>query len=238
MFLLPIHPELCCLTPNVDQGHTLQLSNSWQKKLRAPFSISEADVFNSLIRLRFAAADNVYFNITTGAQQTKFQSSITQWNPSDIRIGSQWSHPSEYWGVHVQTKLPNVGDNTLVATDETDFSALLFGQYTHEQHQFLIASGLVIWGDPLRFASQDDALIALLSYSLTHKYTQLNFGYAGSEQSPQNPPKRSLFLSGEVGKCYQFGAGGNLGISSFAPDWGIQLSLQRVLKPCGLNDSD
>ena len=238
MFFLPIRPELCCLSSSMSTTAHIGIMLSHQDSQRLPFSIAQSDSFATWLYGSVKASQNVYFSVSGGIQRRTFQGIDTVTHFEDLRVNTEWQHPKNWVSWSMQNKLPNTSDSQLGATDETDWSSMITFKSQPSRHRFFVGSGLAIWGDPNRFASQDDALLFRLQYSLTHLNSQLDLAIGGHVFSPQNPSQTSLLIGGKVGQCKVISASSNIGLTPFAPRFGISIRSEYHPKACTSQKGD
>ena len=238
MFFLPIRPELCCMSsPSLSPTH-VGIMVSHQDSQRLPFSIAESDSLSTLLYGAFSASSNVRFSLSGGLQRRSFEGVEPIGLIEDLRINAQWLHTNQRLSWSMQSKLPNTSDSKLGATDETDWSSMISFHTPHPQHRLQIGAGLAIWGDPNRFASQDDALLFLGQYSFILKQLQLDIAIGGHALSPQNPSQTSMILGGAFGDCRVFKTAGNVGLTPYAPRFGLSITAEYQPKACTSQKGD
>ena len=238
MYFLPFRPELCCLAIPNNAPTQLDIMVSAQTAQRMPFSIAQSHGQAVFTAATLRAASNVHFSISTGFLQRKFQVSGPVYHLEDLRLSSHWQSKTEYFGILLQSKLPNTSDSLLVGTDETDWSGMAFAQLPQPNYRIMIGAGLAIWGDPNRFASQDDALLFIGQYSAIKAAWQLDIGIGGHAFSPQNPSQASLVTGLKFGACHRLKTAANVGLTAFAPRFGFSLAGEYRPRACTSQLSD
>jgi hypothetical protein len=83
--------------------------------------------------------------------------------PGDVRLGTAvrlWSGGGGTVGLGWEVKLPDAADEAELGTDETDVLFGAWGGWTSGPWSVGAAAGLGVYGNPLRFANQDDVPLA------------------------------------------------------------------------------
>ena len=143
--------------------------------------------------------------------------------PGDVQLGVHavvWSGPVDF-GLAWQVKLPNAQDESELGSDETDATIATTGGWSQENWSIQGTGGVVISGDPIRFANQDDA--ALLRFHLSTKQGGVVWGTqaGGTFQTSRNPARMTVDFEGEKGCRVRGGARGSIGLTAAAPSWGV-----------------
>ena len=238
MLFLPFRPELCCTALPYNAPSHIGLMGSVQNSQRLPFSIAQSDGQALFTYGTLRAAPHIHFTLSSGLQRRLFQGIAPISHLEDLRISTHWQSKQERVGIMIQSKLPNTSDTQLVATDETDWSGLIFAQFPHPKYRLILGGGLAIWGDPNRFASQDDALLFIGQYSAIRESFQIDIAIGGHALSPQNPSQTSLVVGTQFGKCHRIKASGNIGLTEFAPRFGFSVGGEYRPKACTSQSSD
>lgn|GEM_PF-1180177 len=158
----------------------------------------------------------------------------------DLRVGtsavlfsseSAWVPAMEVdWGV----KLPNAADDADLGTDETDFFGGLYLRWFRPDWEFGVGGGLLILGDPLQFANQDDAGFLATHLSRDFRWARLSSTIDWRFESPRNPGDGRVLVglqsSPSTGGVWAAVRGG-FGLTAAAPDWQASVRL-GINAPC------
>jgi hypothetical protein len=141
----------------------------------------------------------------------------------DVQLGVHavfWSGPVDF-GLAWQVKLPNAQDESELGSDETDVTIAGTAGWVHEDWSIQGTGGVLISGDPIRFANQDDA--ALLRLHLSTKQAGVLWGgqVGGTFHTSRNPARMTADFEGEKGCRLRGGARGSIGLTPAAPSWGV-----------------
>ena len=157
----------------------------------------------------------------------RLPSGETVTGPGDFHLGTHavvWDKPVAL-GLGWHVKLPNARDDTELGSDETDVVVQATASKSWQSLSVMSGAGVVILGDPVRFANQDDA--ALLWGGLAGSSHGIHWfsKVGGTLQSARNPARFTIELGANHG-C-PVGLGGSLrtGLTSAAPSWGGRIWL-------------
>ena len=158
----------------------------------------------------------------------------------DLRVGTRallldsdtawWPQIELDWGV----KLPNAGDDSGLGSDETDFFSGLYFRWAITDWELGVGGGLLILGDPLQFANQDDAGFFAAYFSRDFGVARLSSMVDWRLESPRNPADGRVLFGLQ---SRPFGAGlwtairGGVGLTAAAPDWQASIRL-GINAPC------
>ncbi len=142
--------------------------------------------------------------------------------PGDVRLGTvvtAWS-PGPFrlelgWGV----KLANARDETQLGSDETDAEFGAAFAFSQGPWSATLAAGLGVWGNPLRFANQDD--VVLIRGVATYDADFIRVGPALSADLPsdRNPPRVLAGAAGRVGRAWGLSVEAIAGITPATADF-------------------
>jgi len=129
-------------------------------------------------------------------------------------------------------KLPNAANEGELGSDETDCSLLLLAGMDLGPLRGTLGGGLVILGNPLLMAAQDDVpyLQGSLSWdgaaALGHAWLPaLRLGSGLAFKTPWNPARSELDLELAWGRTWRLGLAGGLGLTAAAPQGWVGLTL-------------
>ena len=221
------------------------VSGSMESGVVPPFRAGERDT----TAFRVAASWSPHPSVRIRAQGERLR---MQWpsgeNASgwgDLRLGTTgvfWGGNEGQPGIGMDwsIKLPNATDEGELGSDESDAAVGLFGEFESGSWRFGIRGSLLILGDPLQFANQDDAFLAGASLVFQQKQWMAMTRLDWREESPRNPRDvRWLVgarLNGLPGGIWLASEGG-AGFTMAAPAWqaGILLGVSR---PCRDSNRD
>ena len=177
-------------------------------------------------------AERLWMNWPSGDQ-------VSGWG--DLRLGSMGLFMGDGkegvsvgvdWGV----KLPNAADQGELGSDESDAHAGLFGVWRRNAWEVGLSTTLLILGDPLQFANQDDALLAIALAAYETEKVRWSSRVVWRENSPRNPRDVRVLAGAQwmgLPKGFWLAAEGGIGTSAYAPSWqaGIQIGLSKACRP-------
>lgn len=162
---------------------------------------------------------------------------MTGWG--DVRLGSSgifWNSQNRSfsagldWGV----KLPNASDEGEFGSDETDVHVGFFGRWQGELWQVGIGANLVILGDPLQFANQDDALLLAAQLARETKSWRWSSRLLWRKESPRNPDDVRVLTGAQfrgLPRGLWVAFEGGVGATEASPSWQAGLRF-GVAGPC------
>ena len=137
---------------------------------------------------------------------------VTLFSPGALRIGLGWS-----------AKFPDARDENQLGTDETDVTFGGSADWHSGPWRAVAGVGLGIWGNPLRFANQDDVPELRVAGSWTSRIADLGVTVNGDVETSRNPAR--WVAGGWVRHDFPVGASfawieaaGGAGLSPAAPD--------------------
>jgi hypothetical protein len=152
--------------------------------------------------------------------------------PGDIRLGTSVAL-IERRGERVQgamglgwaVKLPDAEDEEELGTDETDVDIGAWGQLISGPWRLEAGIALAIWGNPLRFANQDDLVLLQLEGGWSHGAISLGPVVLAVPESDRNPTRISTDFFLQAGSQWFVRAQGGAGWAPASPDWQGGVSL-------------
>lgn len=148
--------------------------------------------------------------------------------PGDLRLGTVVAGPVGHgaWvGLGWEVKLPDAADEGELGTDETD---VLFGGsagWTGSAAWADLALGLGVLGNPLRFANQDDVPMLRARGGWRAARWSADGALRWDLATSRNPARAEVGAHAGLGRRIEVRAGGLLGLSPAAADWGVDLGL-------------
>ena len=139
------------------------------------------------------------------------------------------------FGLDWSIKLPNAMDQGELGSDESDASVGLYGEFESGPWRLGLSGSLLILGDPLQFANQDDAFLAGASLSFQHREWVTMTRLQWREESPRNP-RDVRWLTGARWNGLPEGGWvaveGGAGFTVAAPSWqaGVLLGISRACR--------
>jgi hypothetical protein len=166
--------------------------------------------------------DRVRLDASWSWIRDRLPSGMGRHGSGDLRLGAHavvWEAPVSV-GFGWAVKLPNASDEGEIGTDETDATVLGTFLVPIGAMSVFGATGLVIQGDPIRFANQDDSGLIFFGASGdvggVHLYTQ----GGGTLKSARNPSRMSAHFGGAIGCSIRLGVDAEVGLSPAAAAWG------------------
>lgn len=145
---------------------------------------------------------------------------ITQ-GPGDIRLGTV-VQTFQVHGWHVDAgwmvKLPNARDEEELGTDETDVTLGISGGWRGGPWDLQAGIALGIWGNPLRFAAQDDVILVRAEGWWSHESWALAGTVQSSPESDRNPSRIQATATVRAGKRWYGQLSGGAGFTPASPD--------------------
>ena len=152
----------------------------------------------------------------------------TATGPGDVRLGATallvQPGPFRAW-LGWSAKLPDARDEDDLGTDETDVTFGGTGELHGGPWRALVGVGLGVWGNPLRFANQDDVPELRASASWTATWLQIGVTGNADLATTRNPARvvlggwaRHDFALGSTGRFLFVELGGGAGLTPAAPD--------------------
>lgn len=223
-------------TPGLALG--LDVGAGWG--LSPPFSMASADLAHLGLSVRWAPAPQTELRLRMEGLRGSWPDGTAILGPGDLRAGAaarvlpgQGPRPAAWLDVGV--KLPNAADEGGLGTDETDVHAAVRLRWVGERGALTATGGLLILGDPLRYAAQDDAALVELSGAWTLGSVQLLGQVGGRLASPRNAADLCARVGAEWGRpegAWRVGAELGLGLTPAAPD--AQARLWLGVQPTAL----
>jgi hypothetical protein len=205
-----------------DGPHTLEIGLQHEQKMIPPFRAAPRERTQAVVRGHWMPDERVRLDASWSWLRDKLPSGVTPQGPGDVRLGAHavvWEAPVAL-GLGWLVKLPNAADEGEIGTDETDATVLGTFAVPLRGVELSGGGGIVIQGDPIRFANQDDAGLVLIGVSGEvggfHLYSQAG----GTLESARNPVRMSTHFGGKIGCPVQLGLDLQVGLSPAAPALG------------------
>jgi hypothetical protein len=144
--------------------------------------------------------------------------------PGDVRLGvwaALFEHSNFVGGAGWRVKLPNAADDAELGTDEVDVSMVVTGGTQFGDLRVAVATGLALWGDPIRYSSQDDALIIGLDLAHPVGALRLRSSVGGTLGTARNPARMEAELGLGYGCQWRIGSDAIAGLTAAAPRYGF-----------------
>jgi hypothetical protein len=202
---------------------TLRTGTAYQKDLVLPFRAGPRTRTEAQTEVRWNPSPLVQLDGQWGWVWDQMPAGQTVSGAGDIRLGVHavaWSGPVDL-GVAWQVKLPNARDESELGSDETDSIVAGTIRWFNEYWSLQGTGGVVISGDPIRFANQDDAALMRLHLYAKHGGVLWGTHVGGTLSSPRNPARMTVDFEGEKGCRYRVGGRGTVGLTPAAPAWGV-----------------
>ena len=212
------------------------------------FSGAPMDRMSLFFAARHSPASGVNLRAAVGARRATWADGEVAGGIEDVRlatevrflegqVGGEEGAMGSLWFTW-EGKMPNARDTSGLGTDETDISVGLFGRLDGERVSLLASGELLILGDPLQFANQDDAFRAAAGVETTLGPLEVKGRVVSRFESPRNP----LWLASgaTVGhRRERWGLSADLlvGLSDAAPLFAFGANLQ-LFGACPAEDGD
>ena len=211
-----------------------------------PFRAGERDIAASRLAAQWIPHPTVRLRAQAERLRMHWPSGDTASGWGDIRLGTTaalWTGGSSgqrQFGLDWSMKLPNAADDGELGSDESDAAVGLFGQFQSGPWWLGLRASLLILGDPLQFANQDDALLAGAALAFHKERWSLLSRLNWREESPRNA-RDVRWLAGARWSGLPNGlwlaAEGGAGLTLAAPTWQASL-LVGVSRACRASNRD
>lgn len=214
----------------MEGGASLGLRGQYAAGMVPPFRVAERNrtMMGPSACARLPGADRVSFSLRWDWLSDSYGSGEKMSGPGDVRLGTSADiyrkgalNVDLGWSV----KLPDARDETELGTDETDVTLAVGALYQPEHWGIEGAVALGIWGNPLRFANQDDVVQLLLRGHWQSHGLWLSPSVLAAPESDRNPARIDVGLSARWGTQWYVAPNVQFGLSPASPDWSGGLEL-------------
>ena len=115
-------------------------------------------------------------------------------------------------------KLPNARDEQELGTDETDVTLGVSGGWRQGPWDLDLGVALGIWGNPLRFANQDDVVLIRAEGWWSHDWVAVETQVLASPESDRNPSRIQATAGLRLGRHWFGQLSGGAGFTPASPD--------------------
>lgn len=205
-----------------DGPHALRMGVQHESKMTPPFRAAPRERSQAVVRAHWMPDEAIRFDVAWSWVRDALPTGRSLQGPGDLRLGAHavvWESPVSV-GLGWSVKLPNAADEGEIGTDETDATVVGTVSIPIDSLTLFGLGGLVVQGDPIRFANQDDSALLVVGASRqmgpVHLYTQAG----GTMQSSRNPARMSTHFGGAWGCPFRLGVDAQVGLSPAAAAWG------------------
>ena len=200
----------------------LRMGFEYESKVIPPFRAAARDRAQASVRGHWKPDERVRLDASWSWLRDQLPSGMAVQGPGDVRLGAHavaWESPVAV-GLGWSVKLPNAADEGEIGTDETDATVVGTFSFPLDALRVFGAGGLVIQGDPIRFANQDDAGMVVFGLSANPGSVHMYGQAGGTLQSARNPARMSAQVGASMGCPIRAGVDLQGGLTSAAPAWG------------------
>jgi hypothetical protein len=223
-----------------EAGCSVCLSSSFEASGVPPFRAGPRDTASLGLAAQWSPHSMVRVRTQVERLRMQWPSGDTASGWGDVRLGTTgvlWrgAKGKPEIGLDWSMKLPNASDEGELGSDESDAEVGLFGRAGVGPWRFGLSASLLILGDPLQFANQDDALVMGASISFGEGRLSGMSRVRWREESPRNP-RDIRWLTGarlkELPGGLWVAAEGGVGFTMAAPTWqaGVLLGVSRACR--------
>jgi hypothetical protein len=148
--------------------------------------------------------------------------------PGDLRLGTA-VHLVSFGDLGVyagwEVKLPNAADEGELGTDETDVAFGGQARWDHGPWTVAASVGLGVWGNPLRFAAQDDVPMLRASGAWRGEWLAVSPSLTADLDTSRNPARVHAGVELRAGRALYGYAAGEAGLTPADADGTVRVGI-------------
>ena len=205
--------------------HGIQLGLEHAVAVVPPFRAAPRDRTSALVDAQWRPSVHVRIDGSWSWIRDQLPAGMAVGGPGDIRLGTHallWNGPVSF-GMGWAVKLPNARDEGELGSDETDALVQATVAKSWGSVTIMSGAGVVIQGDPIRFANQDDAGLLWAGMSGTYADVHWFSQVGGTMATTRNPARIVADIGASYGCPVSVGGGATVGMTAASPIWGGNL---------------
>lgn len=207
---------------------SILLDGGWSPGLVPPFRVAERDRLTAGVTARVALFDRVQLAADWGWLSDRTADGTATTGPGDLRLGTV-VRVARVAGIDLhagwEVKLPNAADEGELGTDETDITLGIGADWQGGPWLVGGSAGLGVWGNPLRFANQDDVPLLQLHAAWTSGLLTVAPAVRAELATSRNPARVEVGAQARFGRRWFGWAAGAAGLTPAAADGNVSIGL-------------